>query len=65
MATYKVIKGISISKAASKEDGETINLINQYSRILNEPAVAAVKRLLREVLPSRIAELKAERRKIA
>jgi hypothetical protein len=58
MAGYKAITGMSFSRGTSEEDRIVLDLANEYAALRNEPVSAAVKKLLREVLPARIASSK-------
>lgn len=58
MATYKPVTGISFFHTTSDEDRVVLDLANEYAALRNEPVSAAVKKLLREVLPARIASSK-------
>jgi hypothetical protein len=58
MAGYKAVTGMSFSRATSDEDRVVLDLANEYAALRNEPVSTAVKRLLREVLPARIASSK-------
>jgi len=61
MATYNdKATSVSIVARQSAEDAEVIALCKEYASLRDEPLTAAVKRFLREVLPQRIAQLKAE-----
>ena len=59
MADHREIKAIQIRHGASDADTQTIDLLNEYASLLNCTAKHAAKAILREVLPNRIAELRA------
>jgi hypothetical protein len=65
MAQYKQTCSFYIYQGASNGDGEIIALLNEYAALRDDSVNSAGRRLLREVLPARIAELKRDVKKIA
>lgn len=58
MAQYKQVGNISICVRQDKESKIVMDLCNEFASLRDEPVLSAVKRMLREVLPGRIAQLK-------
>lgn len=63
MAQYKPVCSINVYQGASKGDRELITLLNELASLLDDSVNATCRRLLREVLPPRIAALRQQVKK--
>jgi hypothetical protein len=50
-------------KGSSDEEQALMKTLNEYSALIDLPVTAAGKRILREVLPAKIQELKRQRKR--
>jgi hypothetical protein len=65
MALYKQTKTFAIGQNYAEGDNDILSLLNEYASLLEMPVNMAGRRLLREVLPDRIAREKRKSKKIA
>ena len=60
MAAYRETASVSIIARQSTEDADAMRYLNEYASLRDEPVTASLKKLLRGVLPQKIAELKRQ-----
>jgi hypothetical protein len=59
MARWKEVTTVNLVADQDQEAAEVLALANEFASLRDEPVTSTVKRLLREVLPKRIAEFKS------
>lgn len=55
MATYRPTTTFALVSGNTDEDKQIVDLLNEYASLLDMPVNMAGRRLLRDVLPDRIA----------